>query len=116
MTRGPVSQKALSGAFQLATVRGTVYFLNPGREAPADFLIVNRQGVTFISVRISRCLHCSLAGIETEYRESIFRLRAVPISPSVYRELWVCSRYGRWRFFEIRDMDIIELAVPVGRA
>ena len=115
MTRGPASQKALSGAVLHATLRGTVCFLNPGREAPADFEIVNRQGVTFVSTRMSRCLHCSLAEMETEYREAIFRLRAIPISPSVYRELWVCSRYGGWRFFEVRDKDIIELAVPVGR-
>lgn len=116
MTRGPVSQKALDAALPLATLRGTVYFLKPGRETetPADFEIVNRQGVTFVSVHMSRCLHNSLTGMEAEYQESVFRLRAIPISPSVYRELWVCSRYGRWRFFEVRDRDLAELAIPVG--
>jgi hypothetical protein len=114
MSRGPVSEKALSSALLHAALRGTVYFLNPGRESPADFQIVNRQGVTFISVKRARCLHCSLAEMETEYCEAIFRLRAIPISPSVYREFWVCSRYGRWRFFEVRDKDMIELAIPVG--
>jgi len=114
MSRGPVSEKALDTALPLAAMRGTVYFLKPGRESPADFEIVNKQGVTLISVRMSRCLHIPLADLEAEYGDAIFRLRAVPISPAVYRELWLCSRYGRWRFFEIRDRDIIELAVPLG--
>jgi len=114
MSRGPPSQTALDAALPLATLRGTVYFLAPGRECPANFEILNRQGVTFVAVKMSRCLHAPLAEMEKEYQEAIFRLRVVPISPCVYRELWVCSRNGRWRFFEVRDRDLVELAIPVG--
>lgn len=114
MSRGPVSQRALDNAVRLATFRGTVYFLEHGRESPADFEMVNRQGVIFVTVKMARRLHGSLAQIEMDYGEAIFRLRAVPISPAVYRELWVSSRYGRWRFFEVRDREIVELAIPTG--
>jgi hypothetical protein len=112
MSRGPVSTKALETALSFATLRGAVYFFQPGREAPAHFAIVNKEGVTLISVKMARCLHSPGADIEWTYRDAVFRLRTVPIAPNVFRELWLLSRYGRWRFFGVRDRDLIELAIP----
>lgn len=111
MSRGPNSQKAIDGALPLAALQGTVYVLQPGRECPADFEIVGVQGVIFVAVKMTRCLHASLADIGFRYSDAIFRLRAVPISPSVFRELWLCSRNGRWRFFEIRSKGLVEIAL-----
>lgn len=113
MTRGPVSEKAFDAGLLLAKLRGAVYLLRRCREAPADFEIANRQGLTFIRVKMSRCLHRALAEIEEEYREAIFLLRMIPFAPSVRRELWICSRYGRWRFFEILEKGMVELAMPI---
>lgn len=114
MSRGPDSEKAIEKALSFATLRGAVYFFLPGRDSPANFEIVNTQGVTLISVKMARCLHGSLADIESTYRDAVFRLRVVPVAPNVFRELWLLSRYGRWRFFEIRDRDLVELAIPTG--
>jgi hypothetical protein len=112
MSRGPVSQNALDRAMPLATLRGTVYFLEPGCESPANFEIVNGRGVTFVSARTSRCFHSSIPELEAVYHEAVCRLRAIPCSPGVYRELWICSRYGRWRFFEVREHDLVEIVIP----
>ena len=32
---------------------------------------------------------------------------------NVRKELWVRSRYGRWRFFEVTDTGITEVLVAV---
>jgi len=89
-----------------------VFFLRQDPECPCDFQVLNNREVVFVRVKRSRCLHCSVAEMEALYRESILRLRAIPLSPSVRRELWVCSRYGRWRFFRIMENGIEEKAVP----
>jgi len=112
MTRGPVSGIALEEALPLAKLRGMVFFLRPDPECPCDFEVLNNREVVFVRVKRSRCLHCSLAEMEALYRESILKLRVIPLSPSARRELWVCSRYGRWRFFRIMENGIEEKAVP----
>lgn len=114
MSRGPVSEKALEKALSFAAMRGAVYFFLSGREAPADFEIVNKEGVTFISVKMARCLHSPIATLELRYLDALSRFRAVPVAPNVFCELWLVSRYGRWRFFEVRHRDLIELAIPTG--
>lgn len=113
MTRGPVSEQAIEWALPLAHLRGTVYFFRKDRECPCDFEIVNNQEVVFVRVKRTRCLHRPLLELETEYHEAVLRLRAVPSAPSVSRELWVCSRHGRWRFFRIMEAGMEEVAVPV---
>jgi hypothetical protein len=110
VSRGPVSEKALSKALHIASLRGAVYFLQPGREVPAIFVIVNNQGVTFISVRMSRRIHCSGPDFEHMYRETIAHLRSVPASVAVTCELWLFSRYGRCRFFRVQPSGLLELA------
>ena len=115
MSRGPASEKALLKALHVASLRGAVYFFRPGREVPADFEIVNTQGVTFISVRMSRRIQCSGPDFEHMYRETIAHLRAVPASVAVACELWLFSRYGRCRFFRVQPSGLREL-VHVGES
>jgi len=112
MSRGPVSKKALETALSFAALRGAVYFFQPGREAPADFAIITNEGVTIISVKMSRSIHGLATDIESHYRETIARLRAVPASVAVACELWLISRYGRCRFFRIRNTGLLELDYP----
>ena len=113
MTRGPISEIALEEALPIAKLRGRVFFLRPDPECPCDFQILNNREDVFVRVKRSRCLYCSLAEMEALYRESIQKLRLIPLSASVQRELWVCSRYGRWRFFRITDSGMEEISLPV---
>jgi len=110
MSRGPPSEKAREKALHVASLRGAVYFLQPGREVPADFEIVNTRGVTFISVKMSRRIHCSAPDFERMYRETIAHLLAVPASLAVACELWIISRYGRCRFFRVQPSGLCEVA------
>ena len=113
MTRGPVSEQAVEWALPLAAQRGSVYFFRQGRDCPCDFLIANTSGIVFVRVKRTRCFHQSGPELESECRDHLLRLRAVPVSPTVGRELWVCSRYGRWRFFRVTNTGIEEQPGPV---
>ncbi|OPY36408.1 MAG: hypothetical protein A4E35_01947 [Methanoregula sp. PtaU1.Bin051] len=113
MTRGPVSEQAITWALPIAAQRGTVYFFRPDRESPCDFEIVSSREVVFVRVKRTRCFHRTAEELEADCREHVLRLRAVPKAPSISRELWVCSRYGRWRFFRVTEAGIEELPVPV---
>ena len=113
MSRGPVSEKALAGALALAGKRGTVIHIRPGRDSPCNFGIVSGHENVFVTVKLSRHFHGSVQDIGWQYREEIFRLRMIRGASNVRKELWVCSRYGRWRFFEVTDTGIAEVLMPV---
>lgn len=113
MSRGPVSEKALSAALALAGKRGSVILIRPGRDSPCNFEIVSRHENVFVTVKPSRNFHGSPQDIEWQFREEIFRLRMIRGPSIVKKELWVCSRYGRWRFFEVTDTGIAEVLMPV---
>lgn len=108
MTRGPVSEQALEWALAIAERRGNVYFFERGRESPCDFQVVNDHEDVFVSVKRTRSLHRPVAMLGAEYREQVRKLRAVPGNPAVTRELWVCSRAGRWRFFRVGETGLAE--------
>jgi hypothetical protein len=113
MTRGPVSEQAIEWALPLAHQRGSVYFFRKDRECPCDLQIVNGREVVFVRVRRTRCLHRPVPDLEADCHEHVLRLRAVPVSPQVYRELWICSRRGTWRFFRITETGIEEIRGPL---
>jgi hypothetical protein len=81
----------------------------PDPATPANFLIQTPSSITFVRVRFASRLHGSLAEILTEFREPIDRLRSIPASENVGRELWIYSRYGLWRYFLITDMLVEEI-------
>ena len=113
MTRGPVSEQAIAWAVALAAVRGTVYDFRKQRECPCDFQIVSSSGIAFVRVKRTRCLHRTAEELGAECRDHVLRLRAVPRAPAVTRELWICSRSGRWRFFRVTDTGLDEIPGPV---
>ena len=113
MSRGPVSETAFADAQALARKRGSVIHILPGRDSPCNFGIVNRHESVFVTVKLSRNFHGSAEEIEAQYREEIFRLRMIRGPANVRKELWVRSRYGRWRFFEVTDTGITEVLVAV---
>jgi hypothetical protein len=113
MTRGPVSDQAIEWAIPIAQARGAVYYFRKDRECPCDFEIVSSREVVFVRVKRTRCLHRPVPELEADCHEQVLRLRAVPVSPSVCRELWICSRRGTWRFFRITATGMEEYPGPI---
>jgi len=113
VTKGPVSEQAIAWALPLARLRGTVYSLLGVTDSPCHLAIMSSREIVFIRVKRTRCLHQSAGQLEMECQDHILRLRAIPSPPSCCRELWVCSRYGRWRFFRVTEAGIEEIPGPV---
>jgi hypothetical protein len=114
MTRGPVSAGALDEALPLAKMQGQVLFLRQDPDSPCDFMILNSRQVVFVRVKRSRCLHNPVPDLEAQYRDSVLRLRVLPGPDRVRRELWISSRYGAWRFFEITGSTMEEVVAGGG--
>jgi hypothetical protein len=111
MTRGRRPTTGLDGAIEIAKVRGTVIKFLPQQETAFSFLIQTLISIIFVRIRYSNRLHASVPEIETEFLELIIRLRLLPASGIVVRQLWIYSRSGIWRYFIITETGIEEIGV-----
>jgi hypothetical protein len=111
MTKGRPPKTGLDGAVLMGKMRGMVMEFLPDPATPANFLIQTPSSITFVRVRFASRLHGSLAEILTEFHEPIERLRSIPASENIGRELWIYSRRGGWRFFSIMETGIEEIGM-----
>jgi hypothetical protein len=109
MSRGPPSRRALLEAIPLAHQRGTIQVARPGRENLYDFSIVSAIPLAFIRVSYCARIFASVAEIAIEFQDKLVRLRQIVGHQDISRELWLRSRYGRWRFFRLTEAFLIEL-------
>ncbi len=109
MSRGPLPEKAIAAALEVARARGVVSLCHRSRESVCD-IVIHAKGVTVDAmIRRSRRLHCSLAEMECQFEEALARLRLVPEDPCRSRELWACSPYGVLRFFRVLKDGLVEI-------
>ncbi|HWS21206.1 MAG TPA: hypothetical protein VN227_01035 [Methanoregula sp.] len=109
MTRGRPPRQGLDDACRVATARGTVMSFVKNRENRCDFMIVGNGDLVFVQVRKARRVGTTREEMEREFCEPVMRLRSLPSSVSLTRELWTYTRYGVWRFFRIDDTAIVEI-------
>jgi len=109
MTRGRPPQKGLDEAIPVAKLRGSILHFKQVEECAADFEILSADRIIIVRVKRTRRLHCSIPEIEKQFSEPILRLRSLPASAFLYRELWVWSQYATWRFFRLLDAGIVEI-------
>jgi hypothetical protein len=93
----------------IAGRRGVVFrtWLDPG--STCDLIILGATQEVIVCVKRTLRLHCALKEIEIQFNESISRLRSVPVSARIHRELWVWSRNSTWRFFRVEKTGLAEL-------
>jgi hypothetical protein len=65
--------------------------------------------VAFVCVKHIRRLRCTTVELQRKFSETIMALRLIACTPTISRELWICSPKGAWRFFRINDESLIEL-------
>jgi hypothetical protein len=111
MTRGRLVTKGLDEAIQTAGARGAIMKFSPYGEIVCNFLIRSPLRLTFVRIKYASRFHGTLAEIEAEYRDLIGRLRSIPGSSLVIRELWIYSRYGTWRYFRVTETGIEETSM-----
>ena len=109
MTRGRRPVLGLEDAVPIARVRGTIMHFQPEAESVSDFMINGGGRLVFVRVRKAQRLHGTLEEMEAECRGLVTRLRSLPGSGPVLRELWIYSRYGIWRYFRVRDVGMVEI-------
>jgi len=111
MTRGRLVTKGLDEAIQTAGARGAIMKFSPYGEIVCNFLIRSPPRLTFVRIKYASRFHGTFAEIEAEYRDLIGRLRSIPGSSLVIRELWIYSRYGTWRYFRVTETGIEETSM-----
>jgi len=109
MTRGRRPEKGMADAIPVARTRGSIMRFLPDAGCVSD-LVINGGGLlVFVRIRNAPRLYGNLADMEAEYREPVSRLRSLPGSGPILRELWCYSRHGNWRYFRIGDSGITEI-------
>jgi hypothetical protein len=104
-------------ALPVAKARGRVIELVQNGDTPGDIEIIVGGIVIFVSLCRADPFRCTPADIEAENRVRIARLRSVPASAHVLRELWIYSKYGSLRFFRVEDTWLLEIGpdgLPLG--
>ena len=117
MSRGRPPTKGMDIALPVAKARGHVIELVQNGDTPGDFEIIVGGVLTFVSFCRADPFRSTPAEIEAENRVRIARLRSVPASAHVLRELWIYSKYGSLRFFRVEDTWLLEIGsdgMPLG--
>ena len=117
MSRGRPPSRGMDIAMPVAKARGRVIELMQNGDTPGDFEIIVGGVVIFVSLCRADPFCCTPADIEAEKRVRIARLRWVPASAHILRELWIYSKYGSLRLFRVEDTWLLEIGpdgMPLG--
>ena len=117
MSRGRPPSKGMDIALPVAKARGRVIELVQNGDTLADFEIIIGGVVIFVSLCRADPFRCTPADIEAGSRVRIARLRSVPASAHIIRELWIYSKYGSLRLFRVEDTWLLEIGpdgMPLG--
>ena len=109
MTPGPEPREAIRQAIKNAAARGKVIHRDLLKEARFQFIIFCACLTIFVRVRRTRSHLMSPEDCAVEYRMDILRLRRVPLTGVVSRELWLLTPWGTWQYFRILDDRVIEI-------
>ena len=109
MTRGRPPRQAIREAIAIAGKIGAVIDGSGLRGSSADLTIFCAHVTIFVGIRRTRIYINSILDIIDKYRDDLVRLRAIPLTGVVLRELWVRSPNGNWQYFRILKDGIIEI-------
>jgi len=79
------------------------------KKAPADLMIFCPGVTIYVRIRRSRSRISGILEIVDKYTDDLIRLRAIPLTKVVLRELWVRLPNGNWQYFRIADDGILEI-------
>jgi hypothetical protein len=96
-------------AIPVARMRGSIMRFLPDAGCVSNFVINGGGILVFVRIRKAQRLYGPLMEIEAECREPVSRLRSLPGSGTILRELWCYSRYGTWRYFRVGDSGMTEI-------
>ncbi|MCK9632547.1 MAG: hypothetical protein M0R30_13025 [Methanoregula sp.] len=109
MTRGPRPHRALADAIPIAKARGLIQMATGGPERIYDISIVSKIPIIFASVMFAPKILASIPELIEYYKNDLARLRLITRDAAVMVELWIRSRHGTWRFFQVMPSTLVEI-------
>lgn len=109
MKNGVPMPRGIELAVPVALRRGFVGVFIRSLVAPAELLITGGGRFVLVGLRYARRFSAGIAEIEAEFAEAIAALRLLPRTGPVRCELWLYSRYGSLRHFDVADDGLTEL-------
>ena len=105
MTRGHPPHVAIGEAERKARAEGVMVFaLEPEGDLPFHFVICDRDCISLVRVRRLKYPGYGIAAIEHSCKNDIAALRAVSVTPEIFRKLWVRGPDRHWyRFLVLKD-------------
>jgi len=97
VTRGHPPHVAIGEAEHKARARGLMVFaLEPEGDLPFHFVICDRDCISLVRVRRLKYPGYGVGAIEASCKNDIALLRAIPVTPEIFRELWVRGPDRHW--------------------
>ncbi len=109
MARGRPPDQALKEAKAIARRQGKLCENTKGRGLLYDFAIHLAFLTIYVQVRRMKTVAGSAEDILSACASDIARIRRVPATAVLIRELWVRSATGAWRYFLVLDDLLIEI-------
>lgn len=109
MSRGARPHRALADAIPIAKARGLIQMAMGGPERIYDISIVSKIPVVFASVMFAPKILASVPELVEYYQNDLARLRLIARDAAVTIELWIRSRHGTWRFFQVTPSTLVEI-------
>jgi len=109
MNPGPEPREAIREAIKKAIARGTALDRDLLLEAQFRFILFCAGLTVFVLVKRTRVHITSPEDCAAEYWRDILRLRRVPLTGVVAREIWLLNPWGTWQYFRILDDRVIEI-------
>jgi hypothetical protein len=107
--RGARPHRALADAIPIAKARGLIQMATGGPERIFDIAIVSKVPVVFASVMFAPKILASVPELIGYYQNDLARLRLIARDAAVTIELWIRSRHGTWRFFQVTPSTLVEI-------
>jgi hypothetical protein len=107
--RSPRAHKAFDDAIPIAKARGLIQLAMGGPERIYDLSIVSKIPLVFASTMFAPKILASIPELADYYRKDLARLRVVAHDTAVVLELWIRSRHGTWRFFQVTPSSLVEV-------
>jgi hypothetical protein len=109
MARGRPPLQALREAKAIARRQGKLCENTRGRGILYDFAVHLALITIYVQVKRTKLGTITAEEVLTGCKREIARLRKVPATSVLIRELWVRSHDGAWQFFLVLDDRIVEI-------
>ena len=107
--RGSRAHKAIRDAIPIAKARGIIQLAIGGPERIYDISIISKIPHVFASIMFAPKILASIPELAEYYRTDIARLRLIARDAANVIELWIRSRHGTWRFFQVTPSTLVEI-------